>query len=92
MYKSYRARYIYYVDKFTTELNEKDELLEFLAQPNPALVILRARAYDKLKLTHLADYEVLDRTEIGSRELILISNGYSGSITTPDQPAGQDQK
>jgi 4-amino-4-deoxy-L-arabinose transferase-like glycosyltransferase len=92
MYKSYRARYIYYVDKFTTELNEEDELLEFLAQPNPALVILRARSYDKLKLTHLADYEVLDRTEIGSRELILISNGYSDSITTPDQPAGQDQK
>ena len=94
MYRTYRARYIYYADRFTSDLREEDELQAFLAQPNRALVILRHRDYEALKTTVLADTEVIDKRQIGSRtrNFVLVSNRPSRAITTPDQRGARGRR
>lgn len=91
MYKSYRAVYVYYADHFTTKLSEEEELEAFLSQPNPTLVIVQARHYDKLKDTLLADAEILDKRQIGSRDLVLVTRRPGSPVTSEaGQPDVQD--
>ncbi|MEH6581279.1 MAG: glycosyltransferase family 39 protein [Halioglobus sp.] len=77
MYKSYRAKYVYYADHFNRALYTEKELRRFLKKNNPAIVTFHADDYDKMKTTLLADLEVLDRQFIGSQEFVSISNRSS---------------
>jgi hypothetical protein len=74
MYRTYRAVYVYYADHFTDVLKEESELETYLSQPVRALVVARTADYEKLKASVLADAYVLDHRQIGSRDLVLVSN------------------
>ncbi len=89
MFRTYRARYVYYADQFTADLRQDEELESFMAAPDRAIVVIRARDYDRLQDAFLADTHVLDYREIGSRKLYLISNRPPES-TPPARPAAQD--
>jgi len=91
MFRTYRARYVYYADHFTADLRKDDDLLTFLEEPERAIVVIRMRDYDRLKDSLLADTSVLDHREIGSRNLLLISNRPPPGATSPDQPESQGQ-
>jgi len=88
MYRTYRARFIYYADHFTTELKDEAELRAFLEQPGPLLIVVRGREYDKLQDGLLADTTLLDRRRIGSRDLALVSR--KPATTTPGLPDERD--
>lgn len=87
MYRTYRARFIYYADHFTEVLQEEEELRDFLAKPGPHLLVVRKREYDRFSEDLLANHTVLDHREIGSRNILLLSNEPPGSFTTPAPPA-----
>ncbi len=90
MYRTYRARFIYYADHFTTELQTEEELRAFMAQPGPLLVVVRGREYDMLKDTLLADTTLIDRQRIGSRDLALVSRKAAEPLSLPGRPGVPD--
>lgn len=91
MFRTYRARYIYYADAFTADLRKDEELQAFLAAPERAIVVIRARDYERLRDSLLDGTSVLDYREIGSRKLYLVSNRPPETTRMPDLPAAQDQ-
>jgi hypothetical protein len=46
----------------------------------------------KVTITLLADLTILDRREIASRDLVLVSNRPPSPVTVTGQPGGLDQK
>lgn len=90
MYRTYRARFIYYADHFTEALQEEAELREFVERPGPQLLVVRKREYEDLRDSLLAAYTVLDYRKIGSRKILLLSNEPPGTFTTPALPGGLD--
>lgn len=90
MYRTYRARFIYYADHFTTEIKDENELQAFLQQSGPLLIVVRGREYDKLKDSLLANTILLDRRRIGSRDLALVSRKADQRATPATPPAGRD--
>jgi 4-amino-4-deoxy-L-arabinose transferase-like glycosyltransferase len=90
MYRTYRARFIYYADHFTTVLQEPDELEAYVDQPGSQLLVLRVREYEQLKNDQLKGYTVLDHRKIGSRNILMLTNEPPGYFTTPALPGGQD--
>lgn len=89
MYRTYRARFIYYADHFTEVLQEEDELRNFLQQPGPHLLVVRKREYERFRDSLLAGHTVLDHREIGSRNILLISNEPPGTFRASAPPGGQ---
>ena len=92
MYRSYRARFIYYADRFTKNLMDEESLRDFLAQPGPVLVVVRGRDYDALKSGLLAELTVLDRRQIGSRDLVLASRQVDNLVSLSALPDARGPK
>lgn len=92
MFRTYRARYIYYADHLTVDLRQDVDLRDFLQQPERALVVVRMRDYERLKGSILADVSIVDRREIGSRNLLLLSNRRPPETMAAGQPESPDQR
>lgn len=91
MYRTYRARFIYYADHFTEVLQEEDELRDFVQRPGPQLLVVRSREYERFSDSLLAGYTILDHREIGSRNILLLSNEPAGTFRTPALPGALNQ-
>ena len=89
MYRSYRARFIYYADRFTSDLKDEEGLQDFLKRSESVLLVVRGRDYDAMKHGTLAELTVLDRRQIGSRDLVMVSREVDNLASLSTLPAAQ---
>jgi 4-amino-4-deoxy-L-arabinose transferase-like glycosyltransferase len=74
MYRFYRAAYVYYTDSFTKELEDRQALEDFLAQPTLSLVAMKERDYNGLKDALAGKAFLVTKDQIGHRPMVLIAN------------------
>ncbi len=74
MYRFYRAAYVYYTDSFARVIESEQELKQFMARDNQAIVVMPAKLHAKLESKRLSAMPVIARTQIGHRKLVLLAN------------------
>jgi hypothetical protein len=74
MFRFYRATYVYYTDSFAEVLETERDLAHFMARTNHAVVIMKEKHFNALENPDLKALPIIERANVGSKELVLLAN------------------
>jgi 4-amino-4-deoxy-L-arabinose transferase-like glycosyltransferase len=88
MYKDYHPTYVYYTGRFIPVLRDAPQLREHFASPTRRYCLIEDDAFEAERRGFDLPLEVVDRQEIGHREMLLVAGGGAPSARAePEQKA-----
>jgi 4-amino-4-deoxy-L-arabinose transferase-like glycosyltransferase len=87
MYPDYHPTYVYYTGRFIPVLRNSRELGEYFSSPTRRYCLIEDDVFEAERRTLAGPLDVLDRQQIGHREMLLVAGG--GTATEHEMPEGK---
>ena len=75
MYPDYRPTYVYHTGRFITVLHDREELRRYFTSGTRSFCLIEDNVYQAERRALGLDLEILDRQQIGHRDMLLVANG-----------------
>ena len=87
MYPDYHPTYVYYTGRFIPVLKSPRQLSEYFSSPTRRYCLIEDDVFEGERRTLAGPLDVLDRQQIGHREMLLVAGG--GTPPASEVPEGK---